>query len=94
MQTPDDNKPGWADREETRQKIRYVLYAICGLLVITELFVTRSIHLTVEKMPAFYAVYGFAALVAVVQLAKALRRLVGRGEDYYQQKDKDDDHAA
>lgn len=94
MQTPDDNQLGWADREETRQKIRYVIYAICGLLVIMDLVVERHLYLPVEEMPAFYAIYGFGALVAVVLLAKGLRRLVGRGEDYYQKDVKGDDHAA
>jgi hypothetical protein len=46
--------------------------------------------LPVEELPAFYAFYGFAALVGVVVLAKSLRQLVGRSEDYYQQKDDSD----
>jgi hypothetical protein len=91
MQSPDKNDIGWADHEPTRQKIRYGIYVICGLLAITDLLVHRYTYLPVEEMPAFYAFYGFAALVAVVMLAKALRKLVGRSEDYYQ---KDDDHAS
>lgn len=91
MQTTDDSKPGWADRPEIQQRIRYVLYTICAALVIIDLVVHRHAYLPVEEIPAFYAFYGFAALVGVVVMAKALRRVVGRREDYYQ---KDDDHAA
>ena len=93
MQTPDKNDIGWADRPEIQQRIRYTIFVICGLLVITDLVVHRHTYLPVEEMPAFYAFYGFAALVGVVMLAKALRTLVGRGEDYYL-KDKGDDDAA
>tara|TARA_B110000858_G_scaffold89711_1_gene103712 strand:- start:27929 stop:28204 length:276 start_codon:yes stop_codon:yes gene_type:complete len=90
MQTPDDNKLGWAERPEVHQRIRYALYVICGLLLIADLIVHRHTYLAIEEIPAFYPVYGFAALVGVVVLAKALRKLVGRSEDYYE---KDDDHA-
>jgi hypothetical protein len=84
MQTSDNDKLGWADRPAIQQKIRYGIYAVCALLVIIDLLVHRHTYLPVEEMPAFYAFYGFAALVGVVMLAKALRTLVGRGEDYYQ----------
>lgn len=90
MQTPDQNKVGWADRPEIQQRIRYALFTICGLLVIADLIVQRHTYLPVEEIPAFYAFYGFAALVGVVVLAKALRQLVGRAEGYYRQKGDDD----
>ncbi|MEX2469384.1 MAG: hypothetical protein WD396_06495 [Pseudohongiellaceae bacterium] len=92
MQTPDQNKTGWADRPEIRQRIRYALFTICGLLVMADLIVQRYTYLPVEEIPAFYAFYGFAALVGVVLLSKALRQVVGRKEDYYRQGD--DDHVA
>lgn len=83
MQTSDNNKPGWADNPVIQQRIRYALYAICGLLVIADLLVDRHTYLPVEEIPAFYAFYGFAALIGLVEMAKALRKLVGRDEDYY-----------
>ena len=91
MQTSDKHDIGWAENPSIQQKIRYAIYTICGLLALTDLVVHRHTYLPVEEMPAFYAFYGFAALVAVVLLAKALRKLVGRDEDYYE---KDDDHGA
>jgi hypothetical protein len=80
---------GWADRPEIRQRIRNTLYVVCLLLIAADFVVHRHTELSLEKIPAFYAIYGFAALVGVVLLAKALRKLVGRNEDYYEQ-DKDD----
>jgi len=89
MQTSDDNKPGWADKPAIQQRIRYALYIICGLLIIADLIVDRHTYLPVEEIPAFYAFYGFAALVGLVELAKALRKWVGRDEDYYAGDDDD-----
>lgn len=90
MQSLDDNKPGWADKPYIRQRIRYALYVICGLLVIVDLVVDRHTYLPVEEIPEFFAFYGFASLVGLVVLAKALRKLVGRGEDFYEGDDDDD----
>ena len=91
MHTPDKDDIGWADNPQIQQRIRYALFAICGLLVITDLLVHRHTYLPVEEMPAFYAMYGFAALVGVVVLAKALRKVVGRDEDYYLKPDHTDE---
>lgn len=77
------DSPGWADRPEIRRLLRRVLYAACALLVIADFVVHRHISTTVERVPAFYVLYGFAALVGVVMAAKGLRRLIRRDEDYY-----------
>ena len=90
MQSLDDNKVGWADNPVIQKRIRYSLYVICGLLVIVDLLVNRHTYLPVEDIPAFFAFYGFASLVGLVVVAKALRKLVARNEDYYEE---DDDHA-
>jgi len=89
MQTSDPESTGWADCPRVRQGIRYVLYILCALLVLADFVVHRHTVLELEKIPAFYALYGFMALVMVVLLAKGLRKLVGRDEDYYRQ-DRDD----
>ena len=78
-----NNSPGWADRPENRKLVRRVLYAACALLVAADLVVHRHISTDIERVPAFYALYGFVALVGVVMAAKGLRRMVKRDEDYY-----------
>ncbi|MES9993010.1 MAG: hypothetical protein ABW098_13715 [Candidatus Thiodiazotropha sp.] len=60
-----------------------VFYAICVLLVIVDFFVHRHIEMWWEKMPAFYALYGFVACVVLVIAAKKMRTVVMRKEDYY-----------
>jgi hypothetical protein len=75
---------GWADRPGNRRLIRRVLYVACLLLVVADFVVHRHISTDIERVPAFYALYGFAALVGVVMAAKALRLLVKRDEEYYE----------
>ena len=58
-------------------------YAICILLVVIDFFVHRHIYMEWENLPAFYALYGFVACVLLVLLAKLLRKVVMRKEDYY-----------
>lgn len=74
---------GWADRPENQRRVRIALYAACALLLIVELFIHRHTYNSVESMMFFYALYGFASLVFAVAVAKVLRALVGRDEDYY-----------
>lgn len=88
MQTS-DSKPGWAERPEVGQRIRYALYSICALLVLAELVVHRHTVMPLERVPAFYAIYGFISLVGVVLLAKLLRRIVSRSESYYSKDETD-----
>jgi len=58
-------------------------YVICILLVIVDFFVHRHIYMAWENLPAFFALYGFVACVLLVLLAKLLRKVVMRKEDYY-----------
>ena len=78
------NNSGWADRPENRKLIRRVLYAACAVLMIADFIVHRHISTGIERVPGFYALYGFAALVGVVMAAKTLRLLVKRDEEYYE----------
>lgn len=83
MSMKKQNPVGWADRPEVRQAIRYALYGLCALLLLAELLVHRHTVMPLEKLPGFYPLYGFLSLITVVLLAKGLRRLVGRPEQYY-----------
>jgi hypothetical protein len=63
--------------------VRRAVYLACLLLVVADFLVHRHISTAAERLPAFYALYGFVALVGVVMAAKGLRRLVKRDEGYY-----------
>ncbi|GHA17611.1 hypothetical protein GCM10008090_29150 [Arenicella chitinivorans] len=80
----DQNEPqGFFDKPENISKMLKVFYVICGLLVIADFVVHRHIYHDWEKIPAFYAIYGFVGCVVLVLIAKEMRKLLMRGEDYY-----------
>ncbi len=71
------------DRQENVDRLLKGFYAICMLLVLVDFVVHRHIGFNWEKIPAFYAIYGFVACVLLVLIAKKIRNVVMRKEDYY-----------
>ena len=75
--------PGFWDKKANVDWLFRVLYAVSALLVIVDFFVHRHTEHPWEHVKAFYPLYGFVGIVLLVLLAKVLRRLVMRPEDYY-----------
>lgn len=75
--------PGFFDKQENIQKMLKVFYVICALLVVTDFIVHRHIYHDWENIPAFYAIYGFVGCVVLVLVAREMRKVLMRGEDYY-----------
>ncbi|NOY72340.1 MAG: hypothetical protein GXP14_08180 [Gammaproteobacteria bacterium] len=71
------------DKPENVERLLKGFYAICILLVIADFVVHRHVSLSWEEIPAFYALYGFIACVVLVVIAKAMRKVIMRKEDYY-----------
>ena len=71
------------DRPENVERLLKGFYAICILLVLVDFVIHRHIGFGWEEIPAFYAIYGFAACVVLVVIAKKMRNIVMRKEDYY-----------
>ncbi len=69
------------------------LFAICAFLFLLDVvdavlgfFEVGDLRLTEapwEGWPGFYAAYGFVACVLLVLTAKEMRKVLMRGEDYY-----------
>jgi hypothetical protein len=78
-----DEKVYFFDKPENVGKVLRLFYSICGLLFIFDFIVNRHIYLNWEKLPAFYAIYGFVACVSLVLIAREMRKLLMRKEDYY-----------
>lgn len=81
MSDPGDT--GWADRPHVQRLIRIVLYVVCAGLLLAEFLVHRHPYNRVEAVPLLYAMYGFAALIVAVAVAKGLRRMLKRDDDFY-----------
>lgn len=71
------------DRPENVERLLKGFYGLCILLVLADFVLHRHIGFDWEKIPAFYALYGFIACVLLVLIAKKIRNVVMRKEDYY-----------
>lgn len=78
-----EQKIAFFDNPHNVTWILRVFYAICVLLVLADFIVHRHIYVKFEEIPAFYALYGFVACVVLVVVAKAMRKIVMRDENYY-----------
>ena len=89
----DPERERFLDRRENVQKVLRTLYAICAFLLLIDLvnFVLQQLEVADwrhayrvwEEFPGFYTIYGFVACVLLVLGAKQLRRVLMRGEDFY-----------
>jgi hypothetical protein len=71
------------DKPEMVNKFLFVFYASLLGLLISELFIHKHADFPWEGAPGFFAVYGFISCVALIFIAKAIRLIVKREEDYY-----------
>lgn len=58
-------------------------YAVCGLLFVLDFIIHRHTIHAWEQLPGFYAIFGFVAFVMLVLVAKLMRKMLMRREDYY-----------
>lgn len=71
------------DSAKTHSQLRKYFYISLAILLVLDLFIPKHGHFSWENAPSFYAVYGFIACVSLIFVAKLLRLLVKRKEDYY-----------
>ena len=73
----------WVDDKKKVDRFVYGLYGACALLFGADFLYHKHTYVLVEDIPGFYALYGFIACVLLVLIAKKLRNVVMRKEDYY-----------
>ena len=81
------------DRPENVRKVLRILYAVCGFLMLLDfvdvvlqrlqLLHLRHAYRVWEGVPGFYSAFGFVACVTLVLIAKQMRRVLKREEEYY-----------
>lgn len=81
---PVDEKSRWLDDRRNVNKIVYALYALSAGLLIIDPLIHKHGPFGIEHWWGFYGIYGFVGCVFLVLAAKELRKLVMRGEDYYE----------
>ena len=82
MKNPDD-KVYFFDKPENVNRFLIGFYVICGLLFLLDFIVHRHSSRAWEGLPGFYAIFGFVACVALVLVAREMRKIFMRKEDYY-----------
>jgi hypothetical protein len=87
--TDDDRRRLDDPRNVTRIVIG--LAVLCTLALLADFFYSKHPFFSIERFPGFYGVYGFAVSFALVLVAKQLRRLLRRDEDYYERREWDHD---
>lgn len=71
------------DRKKNVDLLLRILYGVSAVIAMLDLFVHRHTEHPWERVTAFYPLYGFVGIVVLVLIAKVLRRIVMRPEDYY-----------
>ena len=74
----------WLDQPKNISLIVWLLVAICVALFFADAFYHKHSHFEIEHLFGFYGVYGFFVCVALVLIAKWLRTILMRSEDYYE----------
>ena len=81
---------GFFDQPGNVRLVLRIFYAACAVLVLLDLFSLRHGEHPLEHKEhpwewifAFYAVYGFVGCALLVLIAKVLRKVLMREEDYY-----------
>ena len=71
------------DKPKNRKRVLRYFFLSLALLIVIDFFIHKHVEFPWEGAPVFYAVYGFTACVSLIFIAKLLRFLVKRDEDYY-----------
>lgn len=81
------------DRPRNVRRVLHALYGVCTLVFLLDIVnlvlrwtggnELRHAERSWEGFPGFYAIYGFVSCVFLVLVAKQLRKVLMRGEDYY-----------
>ncbi|ROO29244.1 hypothetical protein SAOR_04140 [Salinisphaera orenii MK-B5] len=67
-----------------RRRAAWLLYAVCALTLVPSLFIHPHAKFGFAELPAFHALLAFVTGCVLVLAAIILRRLIIRGEDYYE----------
>ena len=68
----------WLDDPRNVDRLVRGFYAVCALLLLLDVFVPKHGPFALEHVFGFYAFFGFIACVALVLIAKQLRRVIAQ----------------
>jgi hypothetical protein len=71
------------DKPENIKRLWIMLYAICGLLIISDLMTHRHAYFGFDSFFGFYALLGFVSCAALILFSKLVGLLLKVKENYY-----------
>ena len=71
------------DEPRNVKRVIYALFAVCAITFIADFFVHRHVDHPWEGLFGFHAIYGFVACVVLVLIAREMRKILMRREEYY-----------
>lgn len=75
------------DNPRNIRLVLWLLYTAGFIALALELVVHRHTEHPWEGLPGFYPLYGFIGCVVLVVVAKWMRRVIMRPDDYYRRRD-------
>lgn len=76
-------KTYWLDNPRNVAKVFWSVVVVCALLFVADAIYDKHVELEAETWFGFYGIFGFVACVVLVLVAKELRKILMRAEDYY-----------
>ena len=76
-------KRGWFDKTENLKLFLWVFFSSLVVLLVVDFFIGKHPDFAFEGVPNIFAAYGFISCVMLVLVAKVLRMILMREEDYY-----------
>ena len=73
----------WFTKTKNANKLFLGLALLCFALFLIDFTYHKHGHFHIEEIPGFYGAYGFFMFTALILVAKALRLLIKRPENYY-----------
>ena len=71
------------DNPRNVKRAIYALYAVCAISLLGEFVIDRHVDHPWEALFGLYPLYGFGACVLLVLIAKEMRKILMRKDDYY-----------
>lgn len=72
------------DKPENVKRFLGFFYASLVVLLIIDFFIHKHAYFPWEGIPNFFAFYGFVSCVALIFIARILRMILKRDEEYYE----------
>ena len=80
---PEGEREYFFDKAQNVTRVLRIFYAICAVLFVLDFAIHRHVIHPWESLLGFYAFFGFIACVTLVLIAKEMRKVLMRREDYY-----------